>query len=555
MLGARRLVRGPGRLAVLGAIAVALVTVGLFAWANPIRGDDRLCVNVAQAAGLDFRGAYGTTVAPGPMGAMMQRNMGHGAAVADYDGDGDLDAYLVAANNRPNRLFRNELRPSGTAQFTDVTDAAGVGDTGLGRLAHFADLDGDAKLDLLVFNDRHADGRLTPSRLFRNNGDGTFADVTEGSGFDPVGFIVGGASLADPDRDGDLDVYVSYWTQELGGDPGLKEVRGIYDAENRFYRNDGGFHFTDVTRAAGLSGVRRDTFSSVFADFDGDTDLDLFVAVDHLADLYYENVGPLQWVDRSHAVDATHTGNDMGVAVADLGSDGTIDVFATNITDPTGEFGTTQGNVLSVVERGPDGAVKFVDRAGPMGVTDSAWGWGTAFLDIDLDADLDLFAAQGMDEFVAQTSTPVRDARSKLFVGGDGAFTTATGTGCDLTGDQRAVIPFDYDRDGDQDLLVTQMAYKTLLLENRTPAGRSITVDLGAAGAAGPGSRIKVTAGNRVVTQIVLAGGSYLAGPPLEAIFGLGDASGADEVLVTWADGRETILSGVAAGSIVRPTP
>ncbi len=68
MLGSRHLVRGRGRLAVLGAIAVALVAVGLFAWANPIRGDDRLCVNVAQAAGLDFRGAYGTTVAPGADG-------------------------------------------------------------------------------------------------------------------------------------------------------------------------------------------------------------------------------------------------------------------------------------------------------------------------------------------------------------------------------------------------------------------------------------------------------------------------------------------------------
>jgi hypothetical protein len=161
-----------------------------------------------------------------------------------------------------------------------------------------------------------------------------------------------------------------------------------------------------------------------------------------------------------------------------------------------------------------------------------------------------------MDEFVAQQSIPVRDARSKLFVAGDdGTFTTATETGCDVPGDQRAVIPFDYDRDGDQDLLITQVAYTTMLLENRTPPGRSITVDLGGGGAAAPGSRVKVTAGSRVVTQIVLAGGSYLAGPPLEAVFGLGPAAAADEVRVTWADGRETVLTDVAAGSIVRPVP
>jgi hypothetical protein len=535
---------------VAGAVAVA------FLWlVRPASGDDRLCVNVASAVGLNVRGAYGTTVAPGPMGAMMQRNMGQGAAVGDYDADGDLDVYVVTANGHPNRLLRNELRPSGVARFTDVTEPSGVGDTGLGRVAHFADLDGDRRLDLIVLNDRHPDGRLSPSRLYRNAGDGTFSDVSEGSGFDPVGFIVGGVSLADPDVDGDLDVYVSYWTQELGGDPGLREVRGIYDAENRFYRNDGDFKFTEMARDAGLSGIRRDTFSSIFLDFDGDTDLDLFVAVDHLADLYYEQVGPLLWEDRSVAVGATHTGNDMGVAVADLGSDGSVDLFATNITDPKGEFGTSQGNVLSAVERGPDGSLTFVDRAATSGVVDTAWGWGTSFLDIDLDADLDLFVAQGMDEFVSATSPAVRDATSALFIGDDGSFSRATGTGCDIGGDQRAAVAFDYDRDGDQDILMTQVAFSTVLLENRTPAGRSVTVDLGEGGAAAAGARIAVTTGERVVTQFVLAGGSYLAGPPLEAVFGLGEADSANEVRITWADGRETVVPDVAAGSVIRPVP
>jgi hypothetical protein len=542
------------RIAAFGLVGAA-VGVGYLWLGGTARGDDRLCVDVAAEIGLDVRGAYGTTVAPGPMGAMMQRNMGQGAAVGDYDADGDLDVYLVAANGHPNRLLRNELRPSGTARFTDVTEAAGVGDTGLGRLAHFADLDGDGRLDLLLLNDSHPDGRLSPSRIYRNAGDGTFADASEGSGFDPVGFIVGGASLADPDADGDLDIYVAYWTQELGGDPGLREVRGIYDAENRFYRNDGGFRFTEMARDAGLSGIRRDTFSSVFLDFDGDTDLDLFVAVDHLADLYYEQVAPLRWEDRSVAVGATHTGNDMGVAVADLGSDGSVDLFSTNITDPKGEFGTGQGNVLSSIERRPDGSLQFVDRAAAMGVTDTAWGWGTSFLDIDLDADLDLFVAQGMDEFVSQTSPAVRDATSALFIGGDGSFTRAAGSGCDVGGDQRAAIAFDYDRDGDQDILMTQVAYSTVLLENRSPAGRSITVDLAGGGAAAVGARVSVVAGERVVTQFVVAGGSYLAGPPLEAVFGLGPATAADEVRVTWADGRQTVIRDVAAGSVIRPLP
>jgi hypothetical protein len=516
---------------------------------------DPLCVDVAQDVGIDFRGAYGTTVIRTPMGAMMQRNMGNGAAVGDYDRDGDLDVYVLGQRGHLDRLYRNELVPEGTALFTDVTEAAGVGEPGLSRVAHFADLDGDGWLDLLLVNDTDPDGRLEPSRLFRNAGDGTFADVTEGSGFAPVGYIVGGASLADPDRDGDLDIFLTYWTQELGGDPARRIVRGIYPAENTFFRNDGGFRFTDLSRDSGLGGVRRDAFGSVFADFDGDDDLDVFVAIDHREDIYYENTGPLSWVDRTWDVGATHLGNDMGVAVTDLGSDGALDLYATNITDPMDEIGTGAGNVLLTVEQLPDGGFRFVDRATDLGVADTAWGWGTAFLDIDLDADLDLYAVQGMDEFVAQTSVPLRDASARLFLGEGATFTTASQTGCEIPGDQRTVIPFDYDRDGDQDLLVTQVAFHTRLLENRTPARGSVTVDLTAAGAVAPGSRVSARVGDRMVTQVVLAGGSYLAGPPLETVFGLDGALAADEIVVDWSDGRSTRLTDVASGSLVHPVP
>jgi hypothetical protein len=543
------------RKAVVAALVALAIPATLGSARTVLAADPatELCVDVAQEVGLDFRGAYGPTVIPTPMGAMMMRNMGNGAAVADYDADTDLDVFLLGQNGRPDRLFRNELVPDGAARFSDVTEAAGLGETGLSRVAHFADLDGDGTLDLLVVNDTDPDGKLSPSKVYQGDQDGTFTDVTEGSGFAPVGFIVGGVALADPDMDGDLDIYISYWTQELGGDPARMSNRGVYPAENLFYRNDGGFRFSEISRDAGLAGVRKDTFGAIFQDFDGDTDLDLFVAVDHLADIYYEQAGPLEWIDRSDEVGASHTGNDMGVAVADLGNDGQLDIYATNITDPTDEFGTTSGNVLLVAERGADGQFRFVDRAPELGITDTGWGWGTAFLDIDLDADLDLYAVQGMDEFVAQNSIPVRDATAKLFVDdGTGAFASAPDSGCEVPGDQRAVIPFDYDRDGDQDLLVTQVAYHALLLENRMQGGRSITVDLSAGAAAAAGARITVVCGDRTVTQVVLAGGSYLAGPPMEAIFGLGDAMQADEVRVLWADGRETVLKGVEAG-VVRP--
>ena len=552
MLGSQRApsqASGRAKRSIVVMTALAFLMPGVASAAEPV------CVDVTDELGLDFRDAYGSTVASSPMGEMMQRNMGSGAAVGDYDMDGDLDIYLLGQQGVSNRLFRNELRETGRAGFSDVTDAAGVGDVGLGRVAQLADLDGDGWLDLLLINDTDPEGALPPSRIFRNEGDGTFRDVTEGSGFTPVGYIVGGASLADLDGDADLDLLITYWTQELGGDPARPTGRGSLPATNTLFINEGDMRFRDGTNGSGFAGVRNDSFASVVADFDGDSDLDVYVAVDHQPDLYYEQTGHLEWAHRSGRVDESHKGNDMGVAVADLDSDGRLDMYLTNITDPTGAFGTGSGNVLLGVKQGRNGSTRFVDRTAGLGIEDTAWGWGAAFLDIDLDADLDLYAVQGMDEFVGDLSAPLRDATSFLFLGEDGGFVRDDGSSCEIPGDQRALIPFDHDRDGDVDLLITQVDDRAILLENRTPPGRSITVDLSQAGAIAPGATVRVDAAGKRVTQVLLRGGSYLSGPPLEAVFGLGTADVADRVVVTWPDGRKTRLTDIRAGSIVRPLP
>ncbi len=381
--------------------------------------------------------------------------------------------------------------------------------------------------------------------------------MTGGSGFTPVGYLVGGLSLADYNRDGRLDIFVSYWTMELGGDPARDSmsVKGRFPGRNRLYENLGDFRFRDVTDDAHLGQVTADSFSSIFADFTGDGWPDLYVALDHRADLFYENVeGTFRLASEAHGVG--HIGNDMGVAVTDLGSDGTLDLYATNITDPNGEFGTGSGNTFLIGQRGPYGELTYTDEAAQMGVEDTGWGWGTAFTDLDLDGQLDLFAAQGMQEFIAAKSPELREASARLFLGtGDGGFRPAVGNGCDAPGDQRAVIPFDYDRDGAPDLLITQVAYPTLLLENATADRHWLTVDLSRAGAAAAGARVTVGAGGHRTTQVALYGGSYLAGMPLELYFGLGSAERVDGVSVTWADGTTTDLGAVEADRVLRVTP
>lgn len=544
--------------AVALALVAGLVAAGVAA-SEPSSGSGAAriaCADVAQATGLVFQGRYGPTVAKDEGGTIMQRNMGNGAAVGDYDGDGDLDVYLLGQAGERNILYRNDPNSDGSGRrFSDVTEASGTGDLGLGRIAHFADLDGDGLLDLVLLNDADPEGRLPPSRLFRNRGDGTFEDVTKGSGFTPVGYLVGGATAVDVDLDGDLDLFVTMWTMELGGTPAAQQPRGKLPGANRLYRNDGGFRFTDITDEAGLGGLRIDSFSPLFLDFDADADLDLYLPIDHRADRYFENVDG-RFSDVSERVGVGHVGNDMGVAVTDVDGNGTLDLFVTNILDPEENFGKKpRGNTLQLVTLDPSTGVRFADAAYDYGVRDTGWGWGTSFVDLDLDSHLDLYAVQGFDEFVSVYSESLFDATSALFLADEsGGFARHGEGGCEVPGDQRALIPFDYDRDGDPDLLITQIGLPALLLENRTTGSNSLTIALDGPGGGGSGARIDVTVEGRTSSQLVVHGASYLAGPPLEAIFGLGDAAAADEVRITDVRGASVVLRDVPAGQLLRIT-
>jgi hypothetical protein len=538
--------------------SAVLVATGGWLLTRPSNAAARLCSDVAAARGLAYRGAYGTTpFATDPMSAMMLRNMGNGAAVADVFGDGGLDILVLGQLGHPNRLFRNQLRTTGKPDYVDVTDAAGLGNKGGSRAAAFADLDGDRKPDLVVMNDWDGAKAGSPSKIYRNAGDGTFVDATADSGFSPVGYLVGGLAMADYNHDDRLDLFVTYWTMELGGDPGrdAMAIKGRFPGKNRLYENLGDMRFRDVTGEVGLGDTTADSFTTVFADFTGDGWPDLYVALDHRADQFYENhEGMFRLASREHGVG--HVGNDMGVAVTDLGSDGTLDLYATNITDPNDQFGTGSGNTLLVGQRGADGTLTYADDASAAGLADTGWGWGTAFTDLDLDGDLDLYVVQGMQEFIAQQSPELRNQKARLFLGSasDG-FTQAADDGCDLPGDQRSVIPLDYDRDGAPDLLITQVAYSTVLLENGSNGKHWLTVDLSRAGAQAAGARVTVGTGGARTTQVALYGGSYLAGMPMELYFGLGDASSAEQVTITWADGTVSELGPTAGDRLLHVTP
>jgi hypothetical protein len=207
--------------------------------------------------GLDFVGSVGPLFPELTVldHQLMQRNMGNGAAVGDYDDDGDLDVYLLAQQGLENRLYRNVL-DMGTKGFEDVTGVTpAVADLGLSRVAFFADLDGDGDLDLLLINDDNGTPDVSPSKVLRNDGAGTFTDATPGSGFRPVGYLRAGAAhragllematddvganhlgndmgiaCADFDDDGDLDMYTANIDDPSG-------ALGRFPFTNAFYVN------------------------------------------------------------------------------------------------------------------------------------------------------------------------------------------------------------------------------------------------------------------------------------------------------------------------------
>lgn len=249
--------------------------------------------DVASDVGVHFRHGRGERR------RLLPEDTGSGVAWGDFDGDGDPDLYCVnmpADPERPtakdsNRLYRND----GEA-FVDVTELAGVTDAGgFGMGASFADFDGDGDLDLYVTN-------WGPNRLFRNRGDGTFEEVAAACGVDDASWSAG-VAWGDVDRDGDLDLYVcNYLDYDLSDGPISTEMDSTWEEipfalnpnsfdapPNRFYRNRGDGTFEEVAAALGIANREGRSLGATLCDLDGDGWLDLYVNNDVSANALFRN--------------------------------------------------------------------------------------------------------------------------------------------------------------------------------------------------------------------------------------------------------------------------
>ena len=481
---------------------------------------------------------------------------GGGAASGDFDGDGWIDLFVVRGDIGANQLYRS----LGGNVFEEVAEDAGVAFTrSPGRnYRHsgpaFADVDGDGDLDLFVGGIEY-----DPSFLFRNEGDGTFADVTAGSGIDTVvSRHTLSAAFGDYDLDGDLDLFLTHW--------GTPRRVGEHVNTEHLWRNDtvdGDIRFTDVSLAAGISpsiispdpiesfgGAGFDyTFAPTFARIDGDRFPDLVITGDFRTSRFYLNNGDGTFrnaTDPTVIVDR----NGMGAAVGDYDADGDLDWFVTSIWSRPVE-GSEQifklGNRLYNNAGG-----EFVDATEAAGVYDGGWGWAACFADFDNDTDLDIYHTNGWFEAFEPDNFDM-DA-SRLFVSaGDGTFSEqAESAGIDDIERGYAAVCADFDNDGDIDVFQAHRNddNSATLWRNDTTGNNYLRVRLvGAApNTEAAGARIRATVGDKEMLREIVIGSNYTSQNPTVQVFGLGSASVVDRLVVEWPDGRETTRTEVASG-------
>ena len=516
-------------------------------------------VDVTQEAGIHWKHVDGRSGQK-----YFMETLGSGAASFDYDADGDPDLYFVNGAPLPgyvsqeiptNRLYRN----NGDGTFTDVTEKAGVGDTGYGHGCAVGDYNNDGQLDLYVTN-------YGTNRLYRNNGDGTFTEVSESAGVTEPRWSTS-CAFADYDQDGNLDLYVvNYIVFDIDVNPwcGLKEkgLRAYCEPDNfiaqsdTLYRNNGDGTFTDVTKTAGIYNTTGKGLGVVWGDYDNDGAADIYVANDSTENFFYRNNGngTFEEIGFMVGVALSEDGvaeNGMGTAFGDWNNDGWLDLTVTNYAEQTN----------TLYHNDADGF--FTDATTTTKTAQITYpylGWATAFIDYDNDGYQDLFVVNGhLHENLAELGQEgTYGQRNLLFRNNaNGTFTEVSetlGPAMKLEDVSRGATFADYDLDGDIDIVVTNSNTPPRLLRNDGGNRKNwlqirLTATKGSTDAIG--ARVKVTTGKLTQTREVQSGDGYLSQRDLTLHFGIGDYKQVDSIEVQWQNGTKQLIKSVSANQVL----
>jgi len=455
-----------------------------------------------------------------------------GLALFDYDGDGDVDIYFLNGSPLPgkqskvsplNALYRND----GKWKFTDVTNKAGVGDTGYGLGVAVGDYDNDGDPDIYLNN-------YGPNVMYRNNGDGTFVDVTKEAGVGNGRKVGAGACFLDMDADGDLDLYVAnYLAFSNDTHAKVQALTKLMYAVPRYYqpvpdtlyRNNGNGTFTDVSTDSGVGAHAGWGMGMICSDYDNDNDTDVFIANDVWANYLFQNdgnghfdeVGLMAGVAYD-AVGQAQAG--MGVDCADYDNDGWLDFYLTNYQNEQSTLYKNLGDAMLE-------DVTLVTGAGAG--TRNKVTWGNSFVDFDNDGQRDIFVACGhlQDNIEQFDDASTYHQRNILLLNtGNGKFVDVSdecGDGLKVDLSSRGAGFDDLDNDGDIDVVILN-------------------------------SRRKVVAGNLTQIDEVHSGRGYQSHYGTRLHFGLGKRDRVDRVEVRWIAGGVDVVRNVEVDQVLSIT-
>ena len=509
-----------------------------------------LFTDQTQPAGIHFKHTNGASEEK-----YLPETMGSGGLFFDYNNDGYLDIYLVNSGtlspasephrhpNDMNVLYRNK----GDGTFVDATVEAGLQQNhgyGMGCLAADYDNDGDADLYLTNF------GR---NQLYRNNGDGTFTDVTSHAGVGDGNWSVS-ASFGDFDLDGYLDLYVANYLDYQLETAHACFLEGVHiycgpheypGARDTLYRNNGDGTFRDVTTRAGVRNTGKG-LGVLFTDCNDDGYPDVVVANDAVPDFLYQNNKDGTFTDVAITAGVAYNSEgrataSMGIAAGDYDNDGVQDLFVTNFSL----------EINSLFRNDNDGFYTMTTfEAGLADPSFSKLGFGTQFIDTDNNGTLELFVANGHVWDNVSEITPSLSYRQQCQIFGS----TGTGQFTDLSETAgtffkrsivaRGVAVGDYNNDGATDILVTCCGEPPILLRNDSQTQNYVKIRLVGteSNRDGIGAKVWVRTDETILFREVTCGGSYASGSEHTLLFGIGAQKTIQSIEVKWQSGYSQTL-------------
>ena len=539
-----------------------LLALSARGWASPLDNQQLgfHFTDVTAAAGIQFHhnnGAYG--------GKLLPETLGSGCAFLDYDADGWQDILLVNSMDWPNharqrsalKLYRNNR--NGT--FIDVTHAAGLDIEMYGMGVAVGDYNNDGLPDILITC-------VGQNRLFKNTGKGTFVDVTNPSGLGSRQAFSTSALWLDYDRDGLLDLFVcNYvkWSPEHDVFCSLDGKHKSYCTPEAYvgqtcwlFHNRGNGTFEDVTASSGIFDSSSKSLGVAMFDYDQDGWPDLLVANDTQPNKLYRNQRNGTFKDV--AVEAGIAFSADGKARAGMG----LDVGDFDNSGRPGVAITNFDNEMIGLYRA-DSSGNFTDVAVQSGIglpSKTTLGFGCSFVDSALNGALDLIAVNGHIDDTVRNVRNVGYAQAPQFFLNDGKGKFAevsdrVGGGFDRPKVGRGLAIGDFDGDGDQDVLMTTNNGPAYLFRNdQTGGNRSICFRLigTKSNRDAIGAQVKIFAGGVMQTRMVRSGSSYLSQSELPVTFGLGKRDKIERVVIDWPSGRSEEYKDLAAGRVYEVT-